>query len=217
MKRRDFVAASAGVGAGVMSLAVPPAFAQVTLPKPGVDFKRLQRRASVQAPAGKVEVVEFFMYSCSHCDAFEPMLTKWAKNLPKHVVLRRVPVAFRKDLVVQQQLYFALESMGLVDRLHAKVFHALHTERLALQSSGAMVDWAEKQGVDKAKFLAHFNSFDVQSKTRGANALMEAYQVDGVPAMGVAGRYWTDASLAMGEERLLWIVDYLVAQVRAGR
>jgi len=164
-----------------------------------------------------VEVVEFFMYSCGHCHAFEPALARWAKNVPKHVMLRRVPVAFRKDLIVHQQLYYALESMGLVGQLHAKVFHALHTERLPLQSKDAVVDWVGKQGVDKAKFLTHFTSFDVASKTRGANALMDAYQVEGVPALGVAGRYWTDASLAQSEERMLWIVDYLVAEVRAGR
>ena len=43
-------------------------------------------------PAGKVEVIEFFWYSCPHCNAFEPTLEAWVKKLPSDVVFTRVPV-----------------------------------------------------------------------------------------------------------------------------
>jgi len=41
--------------------------------------------------------------------------------------------------------------------------------------------------------------------------------VEGVPALGVAGRFYTDGSLARNMPRALQVVDYLVAEARAGR
>jgi thiol:disulfide interchange protein DsbA len=44
--------------------------------------------------------------------------------------------------------------------------------------------------------------------------LQDAYGVEGVPALGIAGRYYTDGSLAGSMERALQVVDYLVAEAR---
>jgi thiol:disulfide interchange protein DsbA len=177
----------------------------------------LDPRAPVDAPAGKIEIVEFFWYSCPHCNAFEPTLDAWTKKLPKDVVFRRAPVAFRDDFVPQQRLYFALDAMGLVDKLHAKVFAAIHVEKQNLASSDAIVDWVAKQGVEKAKFLEQYNSFTVATKATRSKQLQNAYKVEGVPAMGVAGRYYSDGSMAGNMERVLQIVDTLTASIRSGR
>ena len=106
----------------------------------------------------------------------------------------RVPVAFRSDFQAQQRLYYTLEAMGLVEKLHAKVFQAIHVERKRLEKPEAMADWVAAQGVDKAKFMENFNSFSVASKTTRATQLTAAYNVEGVPAMGVAGRFYTDGT-----------------------
>src|SRR5574343_585811 len=106
--------------------AVPTAWAQGAAPVAGRDYQKVEPFAPVGAPAGKVEVVEFFWYSCPHCNAFEPLLEQWVKALPKDVAFRRVPVAFRDDFVPQQRLYYALEALGQLDKLHAKVFQAIH-------------------------------------------------------------------------------------------
>jgi thiol:disulfide interchange protein DsbA len=177
----------------------------------------LDPRAPVDAPTGKIEIVEFFWYSCPHCHAFEPTLDAWTKKLPKDVVFRRAPVAFRDDFVPQQRLYFALDAMGLVDKLHAKVFAAIHVEKQNLASSDAIVDWVAKQGVEKAKFLEQYNSFTVATKATRSKQLQNAYKVEGVPAMGVAGRYYSDGSMAGNMERVLQIVDTLTASIRSGR
>ena len=44
--------------------------------------------------------------------------------------------------------------------------------------------------------------------------LQDAYKVEGVPALGIAGRYYTDGSLAGSMERALQVADYLIAEVR---
>lgn len=216
MKRRDF-AAVAAAGALAGPALILPAQAQVAKPEAGADYLVLDKKTAVEAPAGKVEVVEFFWYNCPHCNAFEPTLEAWIKRAPKDVHVRRVPVGFRDDFVPQQRLYYTLEAMDLIDKLHGKVFAAIHAEKQQLTRGEAIADWVAKQGVDKAKFVEQYNSFSVATKASRATQLQNAYRVEGVPAMGVAGRFYTDGTLARNMPRALQIVDYLVAEVRAGR
>ncbi|MGZ5787682.1 MAG: thiol:disulfide interchange protein DsbA/DsbL, partial [Ramlibacter sp.] len=70
---------------------------------------------------------------------------------------------------------------------------------------------------DKAKFTEIYNSFDVVTKVRRAIQLQEAFQVQGVPAIGVAGRYYTDGELARNMERALQVTDYLIAEARKSK
>lgn len=224
MKRRDF-SLTCGAALASSALVLSTAQAQTTAPaqvlgkKPelGTDYLQLDPHAAVEAPAGKIEVVEFFWYSCPHCSVFEPTFDAWSKRVPKDVVVRRVPVAFRADFAPQQRLFYALEAMGLLEQLHRKVFAAIHSEKQNLATGDAIVDWVAKQGVDKAKFLENFNSFSVSTKTSRATQLQNAYKVEGVPALGVAGRFYTDGSLAKSMERSLQVVEFLIAQVRSGR
>ena len=191
--------------------------ADANKPEAGADYLPLDPRAPVEASAGKIEVVEFFWYSCPHCNAFEPMLAGWIKQLPKDVSFRRAPVAFRDDFVPQQRLYFALEAMGLVEKLHAKVFAAIHVEKQALATAAAIAEWVDKQGVNVAKFTEQYNSFSVATKATKSKQLQEAYKVEGVPALGVAGRFYVDGSLAKGMDKALKVVEALVAGLRKGK
>jgi protein dithiol oxidoreductase (disulfide-forming) len=214
MNRREFSMLGLGVtGAGLMG----GVQAQALKPQAGADYLTLEKRAPVEAPAGRIEVVEFFWYNCPHCNAFEPALEAWIKRVPKDVSVRRVPVGFRDSFVPQQRLFYALEAMDLLDRLHGKVFAAIHAEKKDLSKGDAIADWVAQQGVDRAKFVERYNDFSVASKAGKATQLQNSYRVEGVPALGVAGRYYTDGTLAKNMPRALQIVDYLVAEVRAGR
>ena len=204
--------------AGLLTLLAPAvAMAQFKKPVAGTDYQVLQTRAPVEAPAGKVEVVEFFWYNCQHCNAFEPGLSEWVKKLPKNVAFRRVPVAFNDSFVPQQRLFYTLESMGLLDKLHNKVFAAIHVEKLNLSKGEAIVEWVVKNGVDRAKFLAQYNSFGVVTKAQKGSQLQKAYNVEGVPALGVAGQFYTDGSMAGSMERALLVVQTLIQDVSARR
>jgi protein dithiol oxidoreductase (disulfide-forming) len=217
MLRRDFSKGLVATSAAA-ALVTPVAQAQgARTYKEGTDYLSLEKRASTEAGAGKIEVVEFFWYSCPHCNQFEPALEAWIKKLPKDVVMRRAPVAFRPDFEPQQRLYFAIEAMDMVDKLHAKVFYAIHVEKQQLNTPSAIFAWVEKQGVDKAKFESTFNSFSVATKARKATQLQNEFQVDGVPALGIAGRFYTSGSMAQTMARALEVTDYLVAEVRKGK
>jgi thiol:disulfide interchange protein DsbA len=94
------------------------------------------------------------------------------------------------------------------------VFAAIHDEKQALTTGEAITNWMVKQGVDRAKFSEHFNSFSVTTKASRARQTQDAYQVEGVPALGVAGRFYTDGSMAKSMDRALSVTDFLVGQTR---
>jgi thiol:disulfide interchange protein DsbA len=218
MKRREFskaaaaavVATSAGLGGDLVQ-------AQAAVPKEGKDYLTVEKRLSPEVGAGKIELIEFFWYGCPHCNAFEPTFDAWVKAAPKDVVVKRVPVAFRDDFIPQQRLFYALEALGKLEDFHRKVFTAVHVEHQPLNKDDAIIAWAEKQGLDKAKFAEAFRSFGVVSKAKRASQLQEAFRVEGVPSFGVSGRYYTDGSLTGNMNKALQVVEYLLAEVRKGR
>jgi protein dithiol oxidoreductase (disulfide-forming) len=217
MHRRTFFSNTTALAFGTTLLSPVLALAQAKAPAKGVDFIELSRPAPTEAPAGKIEVVEFFWYNCPHCHAFEPSLTEWVKKLPKDVVFKRVPIAFNSSYEPQQRLFYALEALGQLDQLHDRVFAAIHVEKQNLSQPAAIIDWVVKQGVDRARFTEQFNSFSATTKATRARQLQTAYQVEGVPALGVAGRYYTDGSLAKSMGRVLQVADYLTDQIRRAR
>ena len=216
MKRREF-AAGAACGVGAAALGLPGLAWAQKKPEEGREFRTLGKRLNVDAPPGKIEVVEFFWYSCPHCNAFEPKLVQWIKNAPADVSVRRVPVAFRDDFVPQQQLFYTLEALGRLDDLHSKVFEAVHVQKQPTNRQDGIVAFAERNGMERTKFLEVYNSFSVQAKARRATQLQDDYKVEGVPAMGIAGRYYTDGTMAGNMDRVLQVVDYLLTEARKTR
>lgn len=213
MQRRQFSQAAVASTATLAGLPFA-AQAQAAAPVAGRDYLVLDKRAPVEAPAGKVEVVEFFWYSCPHCFSFEPQFKAWIQRAPKDVVVRRVPVSFRADFEPQQRLYFVLEALGKLDSLHGKVFDAIHIDKQPLNTPELIFAWAEKQGLPRTQVSELYNSFPINLKARKATQLQDAFMVDGVPSLGVAGRYFTSGSLARNMERALQVTDHLIGQAR---
>jgi thiol:disulfide interchange protein DsbA len=197
--------------------------ASITSPVGGTDFRVLDKAQPVEAPSSKVEVTEFFMYSCPHCNAFDPELSEWVKAQGDNIVFKRVPLAFQPGQELHQKLYYALEVLGKNEELHKKIFHAIHVERRQLNDEAVIADFVASLGVDRAKFVSAFDSFGVQAKVRRAMQLAEIYKVDGVPLLAVDGRYETSPSVVQGsvgdrasEHELfagtLKVMDWLVAK-----
>lgn len=177
-----------------LTLVAATAAASPANPQNGIDYRTLDKPQQTDS-GNKVEVTEFFWYSCPHCFAFEPSLVEWVKKQGDRIVFKRVPVAFRDSFVPEQKLYYTLEAMGKVDELHSKVFNAIHVQRQRLDNDAAIADFISKQGVDLAKFREVYNSFGVQAKARRAAQLQTAYRVDGVPMVAIDGRFLTAPSI----------------------
>lgn len=212
MNRRELTLS----GAAAAVLAAAAAARAQGGPVEGKDFVRLPTPAPVAAPAGKIEVVEFFSYGCPHCYAFEPLLEGWLKKLPPDVAFRRVPAAFNASWEGLAKIYYALEATGQWEALHKRVFAAIHVQRLRLDKEADIAALVKSAGQDDAKFLDAYKSFGVATKIRQSKQLAEAYKIDGVPTLGIAGRWFTSGSLAGSHENSLAVADQLIARARKG-
>jgi len=214
MKRRDFSVSLAAGGLGLAALPVA-AQAQGGLVE-GRQYQRLATPAPVSLPDAtkKVEVVEFFWYGCPACNAFEPLLEAWSKRLPPDVVFRHVPVGFAVPHQLHQKLYYALERMGQLERLHRRIFAAIHQQGQRLQTERDIVAWVGANGVNAEEFQGIFRSMAVDSRSRQARQLSDAYKIDGVPTIGVHGRFLTSGSMAGGFERSLQVTEFLIQRAR---
>lgn len=215
MKRRDFSGQLVGAGLGLV--AGGRARAQGG-PVEGQHYVRLSTPAPVTLPSPdkKIDVVEFFWYGCPHCFTLEPMLESWSKRLPPDVALRQVPVGFALPHQTQQKLFYALEEIGQLPNLHKRVFNAIHRQNVRLNTEADIVAFVSANGVDGATFTTAFKSFSVATKCNRAKLLADAYKIDGVPALGINGRFYTSGALAGSHERTFAVADFLIQRARQG-
>jgi thiol:disulfide interchange protein DsbA len=182
----------------------------------GHDYTNVKNPQPV-ATGNKVEVLEFFWYRCPHCFQLEPGLNKWLKTLPKDAQVRRMPAVFRDDWMPGAKLYYTLEQMDLLGKLHHKVFDAYHLENINLNDPAVLGGWIAKQGVDRKKFEGIYNSFSTQSKVTQGGRLATTYAITGVPAFIIDGKYTTSVGTTGSEARLFEVLDQLIAKARAER
>ncbi|MBI5891910.1 MAG: thiol:disulfide interchange protein DsbA/DsbL [Nitrosomonadales bacterium] len=154
----------------------------------GVDYKFLPAPQPTSS-GKKIEVLEFFFYECSHCDHLHGPLSEWEKHKPKDVELQLVPVMFRETQEPLARAYYALEAMGKTGKLHAALFDAIHRNNIDLRDEAKITEFVAKQGVDRAKFSAAYNSFSIGSKLNRSNQLVNNYRVMGTPTIAVDGKY----------------------------
>lgn len=181
--------------------------------KEGRDFRQIN--PSLPAPEDRIEVTEFFWYGCGHCFDFEPVLAAWVRKLPSDVSFRRVPtVSPSNKWTPAAQLYYTLEALDLVGKLHGDVFNAIHVDRLRLGDEKVLFEWVATKGVDRKKFSDAWNSPGVQSRIQQARELSERSGLTGVPAVMVQGRY---LALTAGDyAELLGNIEQLIERARAG-
>jgi len=190
------------------ALALPPAAAQSI-----GAFVEINPPIATDAK-DKIEVVEFFWYECPHCYSLEPYLETWVKKLPKDVEFRRVPAMFNQQWAYAGRVYYTLEAIGELERLHKPLFDAIHKDRLKITNERQLADWLERQKVDMNKFNAAFKSFAVESRLKRALELTSATKIDGVPALMVNGRYLVLAGAGNTEERMIGTANSLVNALR---
>ncbi len=198
-----------GCAAAAFAFTAPGASAQA----PSPEFTVLTPAQSSEP--GKIEVVEFFWYGCPHCATLEPFIQKWSANLPKVVVFKRIHALPGYTWIEPATLFYTLEAMGLLEKLHTRVFDAIHQQGVNINQKAAREQWLAKQGVDLATYAEVEKSFSVQTKINAARQKTQAYKVDGVPMLYVNGKYQTSNTPAGGNiARIMVIVDQLVARAR---
>jgi thiol:disulfide interchange protein DsbA len=166
------------------------------------------------ASAG-VEVREFFWYGCPHCYEFEPVLDAWLRKKPAAVKFVRTP-AITERWMPQAQMFYTLQVLGALDKVHDALFRAIQVDRLLeageLMDEASLADFAAAHGVDRDRFTEAWSSAAVQDDLRRAARLNAAYGIDAVPTLVVADKYVTDPTMAGGTRRCMEVVQYLVTR-----
>jgi protein dithiol oxidoreductase (disulfide-forming) len=203
---------------------VLPASAAPKAPEEGLDYDVVEPSAKRGGPGadGRVEVAEFFWYQCPHCNALTALIEPWAQRQRERVRFVRLPLALNSAYAAQDRLYFALEELGLVERLHATVFQAIHEDGVKLKTVGQMAEFLRDEGVPRARFEKAMRSPRVRAGVARARDLASHYLIAEVPTLLVDGRYLTSAGHVGGSQAdAIAVVEWLVRRVeeerRAGR
>lgn len=194
-----------------------PVLAQSGFPARYLAGEHYQELSEPAPTAGDgVEVLEFFLYSCPHCYAFEPVFHKWAAGVPEGVRARRIPVLYGAAGRTYARLFYTARKLGLLDDLHEDIFTAIHEKGHRLLSRAAIRAFFVEHGADGAAFDAAFESDEVNARIKEAGELMRAYRVTSVPSLGVNGKYWISGPMAGGKDAMTAVADFLIAKERGG-
>lgn len=168
-----------------------------------------------QPVAGKkIEVLEFFFYGCSHCYDLHKPLTAWEKKMPKDVDLIYVPTIFRESMEPLARALYALETLEQTHQLHDALYRAMNVEGVNLRDEAGIADYLAKNGVDRAKFSAAYNSFAMQSKVTRAKQMIRSYGVSGTPTIVVDGKYLITG---LYPEDTIRVLNEVIAKARKER
>ena len=178
--------------------------------KEGVDYRRVDPVVKTTNPE-KIVVTELFWYGCPHCFRFEPYVEKWIKTMPEGVIFEQVPSTLNPRWIEHARTFYALKMMGAPSQTHKAFFDAIHIQRQRLTSIDAIGKFIEAQGLDQSKFREQYNSFPVDTQIRKNNQKEKRYGHSGVPTVIVNGKYMTSGGMAGSFDRLLNIIDFLVA------
>lgn len=179
----------------------------------GVHYATLQYPVKT-ADAARIEVVEAFGYPCPHCNSFEPLIQTWEKKISQDVNFVRLPVVFGRSWEPLARAYYSSELLNSIEKTHVPTFTALHIERKRFRGKHDIAEFYGNLGVDAAKFSKMYDSFAVNMKLRQGDSKLRGYQITGVPAMVVNGKYRVTAQMAGSHKKMLEVVNFLVEKER---
>jgi thiol:disulfide interchange protein DsbA len=165
----------------------------------------------------RIEVVEFFWYGCPYCYQLQAPMESWLRRKPEDVTLRRIPAIFRESWVPHARLYYTLDALGEVPRLHQTVYRAVHEERTALNSADGTGEWAAQNGIEASRWLAAYNSPEVDRKVEDSRRFTRTYQIQGTPSLIVDGRFLTSSGMSETVAGVIPILDDLIQLAREQR
>ena len=201
--------------AAVLISAFAVAAASAQQPRGNYEYRMIDPQPV--ATGERIEVIEFFWYGCPFCYQLQAPLETWLKRKPADVELRRIPAIFRESWVPHARLYYTLEALNELSRLHQEVYRAHHLDGENLNSGPRTAEWAARHGIDRARWLAMYGSPEVDRKVEESKARTRAYGIQGTPSLVVDGRYLTSSSMSETVAGVIPILDGLIGLARAQR
>jgi protein dithiol oxidoreductase (disulfide-forming) len=191
---------------------------QTEAPKIGTNFDAVTQPISTDN-AAKIEVLEIFWYGCIHCYQMEAPLNAWVKKLPNDVYFKRMPGLPNASWAPMAKAFYAMETLGLGEKLHTPLFEAVHKSKtLNPSNEKAIIEWMTLQSkMDKTKVEGAFKSFTINTNLNRAAQTFRASGATGVPSLIIDGKYITSSTMAGGNEQALKVADYIIENVRVDK
>jgi len=194
---------------------VVPAQAQEVRARQNIDYRLISPQPVETGE--RIEVIDFFWYGCPYCNELQPALEDWVRRKPADVALRRVPAILRDTWAPHARIYYTLELLGEIGRLHQKVYHGYHVEELSMSQPDVMEQWAVRNGIERRRWLDAYYSPEVDARVARAYELAKRYEVQGTPSVVVDGRYLTSSSMTPSVSGVIPVVEDLIRLARQRR
>lgn len=179
----------------------------------GVHYDVLDIPVKTITP-GKIEVTEVFWYGCGHCYTFEPILNRWSETLADDVELVKSPAIWRQNMEAHARILYTAKALDILDKVHPKVFEAMHRDRKPLNSESDIAEFFAQFGIEKEQFTKVYKSFSVSSQVQQAGARARSFQITGTPELVVDGRFRVSSAKAGGQDGMLRVASFLIKQIR---
>ena len=181
------------------------------------------KHTSIGGSDRKVHVMEFFWYSCGHCDTFEPLLQRWIRLNRDRIEVTYVPVTWDVPQMADARLFYTLQYLGRLD-LHQEVYDTVHRRKIRLmapywdntkETQAIQYRWATSEGIPTTAFASAYNSRYVSNALTSATRLGKEFKIIHSPSVVVGGRYVTDRERAGGNQELIDLVDFLARRLNS--
>ena len=152
--------------------------------------KHIQRFAAPEswATGPSANVLEFFSYSCLHCQAFAPLISEWA--VQQQASVEYVPVAWNADTELYARFFYLIRSQSNFAKLHPPLFErvmSLDSQAPLDQRKILLIEWLQQQGIEPVETLKLLSSEAVEQAIKRAKQLAAHYQVASTPTLVVNG------------------------------
>ncbi|MDN6322940.1 MAG: thiol:disulfide interchange protein DsbA/DsbL [Halomonas sp.] len=183
----------------------------------GQHYEVLESPVETHVEGGQIEVTEVFWFGCPHCYRLQTPVNEWYETLDDDVSVEHMPATMGGDWNTHATAFYAAESLGIEDELHADFFNTIHQEKQSLTEPDEIAAFFANYGVSEEEAKQALTDFSVRSSVNKANSRMREMKLMGVPALVIDGRYVVTPSSAGSLENMPLIADALIAQVRAER
>src|SRR5262245_20799588 len=209
MKRRAAIAilARGGLALASFGLAVRAASQEIRA-RQNIEYRMIPAQPIETGAA--IEVIDFFWYGCPYCNELQPALEDWIKRKPADVTVRRIPVILRDNWAPHARIYYTLDLLREVERLHLKVYHSYHVEELAMSKPDVMEQWAIKNGIERRRWVDAYFSPEVDGRIARALQATKNYDIQGTPSVVVDGRYLTSSSMTPTVRGIVPVLEDLI-------
>lgn len=175
-------------------------------------YQRIDPPFPTQAGNGQIEVLEFFLYACPHCNGLEQRLPEWLKSNAGKVVLRRVPAIVGPPWAEQARVFYTAEMLGVLDKAHGSLFKSIHEENRRYGDEQSIQEFFTQLGVPTDKFHTAYHSPEVAGKVSQARVMTVEYGIQSVPAVVINGKYKIEQHSNGGQDGMLEMMDILTAR-----